>query len=325
MADAGGGGGGGGGLGAGLGDLVGGIINLADPGRSGKRYIKDALGQWRELPDPEFDPRDILQGQLYQQGEITPETYEVDPRADVSQISEDPQLREAELRSMYGMEQVGREGLPLVDRLLAEEAQRRTGSEFQRANDSIIADLARRGRAGGGTELAARNLQAGNAAELARGQGADLAMMSVGNRVAALGETQRMAGDTRGADRQAATVNAQMANRFNEWLTGLDTEASRYAAGQRSGTQVYNLGERQRIADANTRERYQSDVLAQGRNDLNQQRLFDARRQRVEGLTGVYGKLGEYANAKQAAKQQNVRSTAGGGGAVLGGILGGII
>lgn len=305
------------GIGSGFGDLFGGLWNVADPGSDGKRYLKQALGIWDDLPDPEFDPLDILMEQLLMTGELSPETYEVDANRDPSLISEDPALRESQLRSLGGMERIGAEGLPLQDRLMAEQAQRRVGSEFQRANDSIVADLARRGRAGGGTEVAARTAAAGNAAELARGMGSDLAMQSVGNRVMGLRESSDMAGGMRGQDRSTAAINAQMQNRVNEWLAQLDTQAARDAARSREASQLYNVGQRQRLSDANIQNRYTSRVGAQGRQDEIQRNLFDARARRATGQVGVLGGLATQQNARQAAKQQNQRSIAGGVGGIL--------
>lgn len=316
-----GGGGGGGGIGAGLGDLVGGIINLSDPGRDGKRYAKDHLGVWREIPDPEYDPRDIGWQQLLLTGELTPETYEPVVTGDVSTITEDPALREAQIRAMLGMEQVSREGLPLQDRLLGDEAQRAVAGEFSRANEGIIRNLAARGRAGGGTELAARLATSGAGAEMARGMGSDLAQQSISNRLMAMREAERMAGATRGQDFQTAARNSEMQNRFNEWLSGLKTTAAMNAARARGDAQKYNLDNRQRLAEANTLGKFSTERENQARRDDLQDRLFRARAQRAGGMSGAYGALQDAADARQTAKQANVRSTAGGVGGIIDGIL----
>lgn len=309
------------GIGAGLGDLVGGIINLADPGTGPKKYYKDELGVWREIPLPEYDPRDINWQQLLTTGELTPEIYEPVITGDVSTIQEDPVTRDAQLRALLGMEQVSREGLPLQDRLLADEAQRAVAGEFSRANEGIIRNLAARGRAGGGTELAARLAASGAGAEMARGLGSDLAQQSVANRLMALREAERMGGSIRGQDVNTAALNSQMANRFNEWLSNLRTTAAMNAARARDEAQRYNLGQRQRLHEANVLGRFQTQRENQARRDDLADRLFRARVQKATGMTGAYRGLAEAQAARQAAKQQNVRSVAGGTGSIIDSIL----
>lgn len=309
------------GLGAGLSDLVGGIINLADPDKGGKKYAKQALELWRALQEPQYSEEVIPWQQLLLQGELSPETYEAIIGGPVAQISEDPALRESQLRSLLGMEQVAREGLPLQDRLLADEAQRSVAGEFGRANESILRNLAARGRAGGGTELAARMQASGAGAELARGMGSDLAMQAIQNRLMGLGESSRMAGEVRGMDAETAALNAQMQNRYNEIFSAMRTQAAENAARQRQQAQLYNLGQRQRLHEANVLGGYQSRLGERGRLDDLQDRLFSARMNKIQGQTGALGEVSRQQMAREMAKQQNVRSTAGGVGSILDSIL----
>lgn len=304
-------------LGESLGGIIGGVINLADPPQGSKKYAKQALGLWRDLPEPEYDDRDIPWQQLLLAGEITPEIYEAVVTGDVAQIQEDPQTREAQLRAMLGMEQVSREGLPLQDRLLAEEAQRAVGSEFGRANDAIMQNLAARGRAGGGSELAARLAASGAAAEMARGMGSDLAQQSVGNRLMALREAERMGGSIRGQDVQTANLNAQMQNRYNEWLSNLRTQAAQNAAQSRQAAQNANLQQRQRLSDANILGRMGTAQQNQARRNDLQDRLFRARTQKVQGQTGALQGVAQAQLAREQAKAENIKGVAGGVGGIV--------
>lgn len=305
------------GIGAGLGDLIGGIINLVDPGTGPKKYYKDELGVWREMPLPEYSQEQIPWQQLLLQGEMSPEIYDAVINGPVSQIQEDPALREAQLRAMFGMEQVGREGLPLQDRLLADEAQRAVAGEFGRANENIVRNLAARGRAGGGSELVARQMAAGQGAELARGLGSDLAQQSIANRLMGMREASGMAGQTRGMDAQTAALNSQMQNRYNEFISGLKTQAAQNAAQARERAQTYNLGQRQRLHEANVLGGYQNRLNERARQDQLQNDLFNARVRQAQGMSGAYQDLARAQAAAQAAKQQNVRSVAGGTGSIV--------
>jgi len=222
---------------------------------------------------------------------------------------------------MLGFEQVGREGLPLQDRLLGDEAQRAVASEFERANAGIMTNLAQRGRAGGGTEIAARLAASGAGAELARGLASDLARESIQNRLMGMREAGGMAGDIRGADAQTAALNAEMTNRYNQFLASLQTGAARDAAGARERAQQYNVGQAQRLSDANILGGYQSRLGERGRLDDLQDRLFQARMGKIQGQTGALGQVGQAQLARDVAKESNIRAIGGGVGGIVDSLL----
>lgn len=304
-------------LGVALGDLVGGIVNTIQDDDAGKKYYKDQLGIWREIPLPEYDDEDLIAPFLTSAGTMEAQTYDPVIAGDPRFVQEDPALREAQLRAALGMEQISEEGLPLQDRLLADEAQRAISQEFNRANESIIRNLAARGRGGGGTELAARLAAAESGAELARGMGSDLAQQAIMNRVQALRDSERMHGDIRAQDARTAALNADVENNFTKWLSELQTTAAMNAARARERAQDYNIRNAQRIRDTNVLSRYDTARENQQRmNDL-QDRLFAARYDKARGMTGALDKVAEAQRAREVAKQQNVRSIAGGTGGII--------
>jgi len=308
-------------IGAGLGGLVGGIINAADPSQGSKKYAKQALGLWRDLPEPDYSDEIIPWQQLLLAGQITPETYEAIAEPNAAQVGEDPAMREMQLRAALGFEQVGREGLPLQDRLLADEAQRSLAGEFSRANEGIMSNLAQRGRAGGGTELAARLAASGSGAEMARGMGSDLAMQSIQNRLMGMREAGGMAGDIRGQDADVGALNAEMTNRYNEFLASLRTGAARDAAGSRERAQQYNVGQAQRLSDANTLGGYESRLGERGRQDDLQDRLYTARMNKIKGQTGALDWVGQAQNARETAKEERTNALGLAGGSIVDSLL----
>lgn len=306
------------GLGAGLGDLIGGITTLADPPDL-KKYSKQELELWRALGLPQYSEETIPWQQLLLQGELDPGLGMYDPviSGDVSTIQEDPALRESQLRAMLGFERVGREGLPLQDRLLADEAQRAVAGEFGRANEGIMRDFAARGRGGGGTELAARLQASGAGAELARGLGSDLAQMSIQNRLMGMREAGGMAGDIRGMDARTAALNSEMQNRWNQWLSGLQTTAAQNAARARDEAQRYNLGNRQRLHEENVLGGYGSRLGERQRQDDLQDRGFEAAYRKTLGQAGALENVALSQADREAAKAAAIKGIGRGTGSIL--------
>jgi hypothetical protein len=292
-----------------VGGLISGIYNLAKGpgGEKEKEYLKEIRDLYRDMPLPEFER--LIVPQLIQTGKITPEVYEAFiQEEEAPQIQEDPATREAQLRSLLGMEQVAREGLPLQDRLRAQDAQRAIAGELSRADEAVLSNLARRGRAGGGTELAARLATQGRAAETARGMGSDLAQQSIQNRLMALQAAPQMAGQIRGQDINKLAQNAAMQQRYNEFVSNLRTQAAANAAQQRNLAQQMNLAERQRIADFNVMAPFQTAL----ERDKQQAALFGARRQKTGDIAGALGGLGQLATQREAIKRRQIEAVGSG-------------
>jgi hypothetical protein len=291
-----------------VGGLVSGLVNLSRGVGGGKE--KDALKQVRDLygdlPLPEYE--NLIAPQLYSTGEMSPEIYDAIIRGDTPQIEEDPALRESQLTGLKGMEQVAREGLPLRDRLAAQDAQRSLSQELTRADEGVLSNLKQRGRAGGGTELAARLATQGRAAETARGIGSDLAQQAVTNRLGALQQLPGLAGQIRGQDVNTSAQNAAMQQRYNEFVSNLQTEAAMNSTNAKNRAQEMNLGNRQRIADSNVGAKYGASI---DRNQLQNQ-MFDARQSKIGGQAGALGALGQFYTDRETAKQRQIQAAGAG-------------
>lgn len=284
-----------------VGGLIAGIVNALDPGDAGKKYWKQAKGVWEDIPLPDYER---LETPYYQQvGEYTPEVYDPRISGEFRGIDEDPEAQLMQLRNLRRLEDVAREGLPLSDRLQAEEAQRALASEGARAREAIVSELARRGRAGGGAELAAKLAGAGQQEELARGMGSDLAQQLLNRRLMAMGQLGAETGAYRQQNIGKEAMISEMQNRYNQWLSDLNTQAAANAAQQKNIAQTYNLGERQRLADTNVAQRYQA---AQDRNQQLTQ-AYQNQLAKAKGITKVTEGLALSQAAKEAAKRESTQ------------------
>lgn len=302
-----------------IGGIISSIINAADPGRDGKRYQKQALKGLQDISLPEYEK--YIAPYLQQVGELSPETYDVDERGEFRGIDEDPYAERSQLRNLGRLEDIAQEGLPLVDRLRVQEAQRGLANEGSRAREAVLSNLRRRGRAGGGSELAAKLATAGAQEEAARGRGSDIAMQSTLARQAGIRDLGSALGDFRGQNINKEAQLSDMRNRYNQYFSGLGTTAAMNAARARNDAQLYNLGERQRIADQNLSNQYQA---TRDRNQTAGQGFQDAMTKQ-NAITNVFRDLTQTADARQAQKQARVSQAGAGVDSLTNTVVGGLI
>ncbi len=315
------GGGGLSGAGAGLGGAIGGIIAMATDKGLPDEY-KEIVQLWRNLQTPEFDMSDITPAQMRVVAELAPRTYETHIAGPVQLAQDSREGREAQLGSLRYLQQVQREGLPEADRIMAETAQRRMADEYSRANDALFANLKARGRLGGGDELAARVGLNQGAANLARDQGNALALEAVRRKFNAATGAGDLGSRVRGQDIALSQSNAGAMNRFNEFVSSLQTTANRHVAEEAARTDAWNAQNRQRIADTNEASRYAGQNENLNRRNRLIQAGYDNERARIAGLGGALGQLGYAKDAREAARQQNIRQIGQGIGGAVGSAAG---
>jgi len=266
----------------GLGGALGGGLASLISGSGGERERNKAPKLFEELIDPPFDMSDLTAPELRSAGQYNPETYE-SVATEVQGVEDSPALRAAQLQALGQLQQIGQEGLPLSERLAAQEQQRGLAQTHKGLQEAALQGLAARGRLSGGMELAARMAAGQQSSELARGQGADLAQMAVGNRLRGIADSGQLAGQVRGQDQQQRLANSEMINRYNMALTGRQEGAAANAAQARNQAQLYNLGERQRIADTNVSNRYGTAQYNQANQNSLKQNQFGNQLARASG------------------------------------------
>ena len=322
----------------GIGGAIGGLIGQATAGKGGAGKLKQISKLWKDLTTPGFDYRDLTAPELQMAAEFFPETYEAVVPEDVRMAVAGPEGREAQLTAITGLDEIARGGMPLADRLATQEATFRLSDANNRTNRGIMANMAARGRTGGGAEVAGRLGAGQTGANLAAQLGRGIVQESMARRPGALQALAGAGGAMRSADMDEAAENARAVNRFNEVTAQIRNQAARDASSARSQAQAYNVGTRQRLADSNVMNRYQneSENLNRG-NDLLQQDFGN----RVTKLQGYSGALMNEGAMKEAKRSERIRTAQGigsgigsaagsalsfglgGAGGGLGGLLGG--
>lgn len=311
-------------LGSALGGVGGAIGNIAilagAAGRSGDREAREALRLWQELQDPNFDWREITPAQLQVVAEIDPQFYEAVVPDEVKTAAFGAG-RGDQLESLAYLGDVRREGLPLVDRLEAQDATDAIATESGRARDAVTRALAERGRLSGGQEIEARILAGQGDRDLLAKMGSNLARDRVDRRYGAALDAGALGGQVRGADELSERFNADQINRFNAYVADRLTEAQRFGAEERSRAEAYNTENRQRVADTN-------QLLGQRSRETNLDRhnqlagaLSDFQLARTAGASNQWNELARRRDARQAARAGAIRGIGQGGGQGLGGLF----
>jgi hypothetical protein len=248
-----------------------------------------------------YDPR--LEGMAQQLGGTAMEDISVDPR-----------LREAQMSALGRLSETAGQGLTDADLAELRMMGRQADAESQAQQQALMQEMAMRGQATGGQELAAR-LQAQQSGIGRRAQSYDQMVMEAQRRAleAALMEGQ-LGGQihTQEFDEQAQTAKARdLIDRFNleQRASTQQRDIERLNEAQRR-----NLAEGQRIADANVGVQHQQGSM--GIDALLESiRQDTAKRGTLAGQAGHAAELQRKEAERRAQQWQDIGT---GGGKILG-------
>lgn len=309
-------------IGAGLGNAIGGFVGLLGGyGDGGEEELEEILRRWQGLETPTYDTRDIPAPHLTVTGRKTPIGY--DPRfvRDEAALAEDsPGARRSLDDTLRYFETVRDEGMPLAEELQVRGLQRRLAGEHRRQLEGGLESLARRGRLGGGDEMAMRLAAQQGSADLNRDLSEMMTREAVLNRFRGGEAAAGLGSALRGQDIGLSQARSDALNRYNEWASNLMTQAARDFAGSRERSQDYNVETGQRVADANQLNRYGAATRNQEYGNQMASQDFDNRFRRTAGETGALGSLADAGYAEQAARRSNVTGLFGGLGRMAGGV-----
>jgi len=314
--------GGGAEVGGGIGGAIGAGIGLAFAGRGGRRELRRALQVWEQLKTSDFDFSNIPAPDLRMFAEAFPELAQavLPPEA---VLPEESQVgRGAQLRGLGRFERIAEEGLPLAERLAVEDAQRRIGREARSVDETILADLAARGRLGAGTEIAARAGTSQRASQLAATQGRDLAEMIAMNRLGGAQAAFQAGGEVRRGDVALSQSRADAMNRLNELRSRLATESAFENRAARERAQAFNVGTRQRIGEQSALTRRAARETDVNRQNALRQAVFGQQATRAQGMADVLAQLSDYQEQRRRQRVAGGQQIGQGVGSTVGGLFG---
>lgn len=311
-------------IGSALGGLGGNIALLSGAGGDGgRRTLKRIMRAWKEIELADYDFRKVPPPHLEVFAEFFPEVWDAFVPEDVKVASDSPEMRAAQARGIQLLSQVAEEGLPLQDRLSAQEGGRVARQAASRDEARILSDLGSRQALGPGDMIRARLAGAQGRTELDRGLGTDLARMSLDRRLGAMSALPGAAGAVRAQDIDLSRRNAEIINAFNMAVAQMKNQAAASNAAARERAQGYNVSTRQRIGEANRMIPAQWAVSERDAvNRLRAMRFADELA-RLGGWSNAAGDYADLQERRRAEKREAIKGIASSSGGLLDSAIGG--
>lgn len=257
-----------------LGGIVGNLMSSGDRDKA-QGYNQKALEAITGLSLPSIEEQKIALEQLQSQGKLTPEMLQTLTQSDseLSGISTDPRLKEAQMNALSSLSKQGEEGLTANDRVALNTVRRENDQNVQGKNAAILQNMAQRGMGGSGSELASQLINSQEGADRASQESDRLAAMAQQNALQATAQSGQLGGQIRSQDYNEKSAAAQAQDAINRFNTTNSQGVAQYNVGNRNDAQKTNLASDQRIADANTATRnnqavYNKELI--GKNYQNQ-------------------------------------------------------
>ena len=311
--------------GGGIGSLVGNIANIFGAGgRDGSREREKALEILLKINTPEFDYRDLSAPELEILAEFSPETYEaVIP--DEAKLPDFPgEGRGAQLAASNYYTDLMQGGVPELQRLQEQEALDSSLGARLRGDEAVDLEAARHGVTGEGVYRARQGMDQRNIG-LDESLGAQKLRSQITQKLAGAQGAASTGAQLQSQDSSNALAEANIVNRFNEYSTGRQTDAARYAASQRQGTSDMNVGRQQHVGDQNVLNQYLTNESNLNRGnellDMDFENRFDLGKAQANQYNYMGGARDQKKAAKEAAYGGLVSDIGGIGGSFIGGGL----
>lgn len=283
--------------------VVGGLMGqqaAAANREAAMQAMSNAQAQFAGLNVPDETKQQLILESLQQQGVLTPEMLQNISLGDtgLAGIQTDPKLAQAQMQALESMQRMGATGLQAQDMASLNQVRRSVAGDEQARQQAILQQMAARGQAGGGAELAARLQSSQSAADRASQQSDQLLAMAQNRMLQATAQAGQLGGSIRGQQygELANAAQAQDAiNRFNA-QQAMSTQASN--VGARNQAQAANLAAKQQIANANVA---QNNAQQQYNKQLLQQK-FQNQMALASGRAGIGQNMAQFLN--QAGQQQ---------------------
>lgn len=157
------------------------------------------------------------------------------------QISEDPRLKDSQMRSLETLERIGSEGgLLAADKALLAKTQRDAASQDRGRREAILQNAAARGMGGTGNALLAQLDSSQAATERSNQAGLDIAGMAQDRALNAILQAGSLGGDIRGQEYGMSADRARAQDAINQFNTGQKNSMGQFNTNIRNDQIRYN-------------------------------------------------------------------------------------
>lgn len=203
---------------------------------------------------------------------VLEESPEALGRSGMEDIETDPRLRAAQMNALETLSRLGETGMTDTEAAQLDQIKRQAGASSQATQNQILQNLAQRGIAGSGQELAARMIAGQQQADLASQQGMQTAAQAQERALAAIAQAGSLGGQMRGQEFGEKSDVARATDSINQFNLQQRLGQRQRNVGEQRYTQNRNLTEKQRIADAgtaasNAQEEYNQQLIRQHYQD----------------------------------------------------------
>lgn len=296
-----------------LGSILGGIAgNIFDNGDEDKQRqaMQDALKAIQGVDVPNIDEQKLALENYESAGELTPEmeaAIKADPSL-MAGISTDPRLKDAQLQALTQMQQLGTTGLTSQDREALNQERRQTAQDANAQDQSILQNMASRGMAGGGAELAARLNSAQASANRAGQQGDSIASMAQQKALQAMAQAGSMGGQMQQQEFNQKSAQAQAQDAINMFNTQNRQSIGNTNVQMANQAQASNLANKQGLMNQNT----QTQNYQQQYNKGLYQQQFNNQMNKAKGVASQDNNMANY-YGQQAANTRGMWAGIGNG------------
>lgn len=237
--------------------ILGGLLGQSQAAGSAKNAedaAKRAAGAFSSIELPDIEKMKLALEQYQLTGEYNPlveQALQLGPSA-FENVSTDPRLKQNQMMALQAVADKANTGLSQSDMAAFDLARRNSQRESQSRDQGILQNLAQRGQAGGGSEIALRAISNQEAADRQAQQDLDMAQKQEQARMQALQSLAQMSGSMRTQDYGEQTDLAKARDTINQY-----NQANSQSIGQRNIAnqniaQQQNLATKQRLSESNT-------------------------------------------------------------------------
>ena len=307
-----------GGAGVAAGGLMGYLTRpdlSASTGSAKLQALTALLNRPPEIPEVEFAKYSTPEALSYL-GNFTPEELQATglPSGVINQA-----MRQKQLQAIGGVEELSQTGLSAIDRAALTEIQNQIATQERGQRESILQNMAQRGLAGSGQELAAQLQSSQAASQQASTQGMRQAAQAQQARVDALSNLSNMATGIEGTDFERQAQKAQAQDVINQFNTQNRNVAGLRNLQTQQDLSTMNAQERNRIAQANIDLMNKQKLQNQVNRPLAQ---YGLQSDYTSALSQGIGGIGQTQTQQQLANQQAMSQGLGTGLSVGGGLAG---
>jgi hypothetical protein len=280
--------------------------------RDAKKYMNEAAAEILKVMPPDPESQKVFFEQFRSAGILTPELEKALPevQSEMSKVSTDPRLKDAQMSALQKLQRTAEGGLDVGDKASLQAVKDQATQQEKSQRQAILQNMAARGMAGSGAELASQmSAQQGAADRNARG-GLEVAAQAQRRALEAAMQSGQLGGQIRGQDFEEQAQKARAVDAIRQFNAANSISMQQRNVDRNNNAQAANLGNAQDISNRNTGSLNQQKQINAG---VSQQAYQNAM-QKAQAVAAA-----KTAQGQQAAQQaQNTANQYAQGGSAIG-------